>query len=266
MTHYRFAEDKHLHSLDGKPLIGTTTALSVVEKPLTWWASGQAVGAMGWLNPKKHDANDCLVSAGVVLTEIKLETVGDYVNRLNKAYRAHHDLKEKRAGEGTDLHALAEEYIGLHIKGQIPLFVDPKLKAFVDWCNKNVHRFLFSEIHCYSERLWVGGKTDFGFEDMEGNWVLADIKSRDKDYFTDHLQCGLYDIQLSENGGFDKDGNKIWETARNGGRTGIFQQHAIFTMGEKFTEPVFSKSVYANKDGGEHALELYKIRQQFEDK
>lgn len=224
-----------------------------------------AVGSMGWLNPKKHDPNDCLVSAGAVLTDIKLGTIGDYVKRLNKAYRAHHELKEKRAGEGTDLHALAEAWIKWKMEDHSDEFLGgagnypPILEPFVSWGLKNVKRFLFSEIHCYSERLWVGGKTDFGYEDMDGNYVLADIKSRDKDYFSDHVQCGGYDIQISENGTMDKNGNCISDQLPR------FNKHAIFTLGDNFKEPIFSDPE-RNRRAFEAAVTLYKEKMFWEGK
>jgi hypothetical protein len=43
----------HLHLLDNKPLIGTTTAGKVLAKQgLPWWASACAVKTLGWTDPK----------------------------------------------------------------------------------------------------------------------------------------------------------------------------------------------------------------------
>ncbi len=270
MNRYSFNEEKHIHSLYGKPLIGTTTALSIISKELTWWASGMACAEFGWLNPKKHTKEECLQAAEKGLRNINSTFCPDagvweweeWNKFLNRAYRAHHDFKEKRAGEGTDLHELAEQWIGTCLKENggrpdEPLLVDLKLKQFVEWCLKNVKRFLFSEIHCYSERLWVGGKTDFGYEDSKGNYILADIKSRDQDYFSDHVQCGGYDIQLIENGGFDKDGNRLWPIKER------FYKHAIFTLGDKFKEPVFSEPT-ENRKAFEYAIGLYKLKQAYD--
>lgn len=259
MNLYSFDEENHIHKRCGKPLIGTTTSLEIIAKPLVWWASGMCAGVFGWLNSKKHDLNERLVAAGEMLTNIKLMTIKEYLDLLDKAYKAHNAKKEARAKEGTDLHALAEEYVRQKMAGIEPLFVHEKLKAFVSWCDVNVKRFLFCEIHCYSEKLWVGGKTDIGFEMFNGDYVLSDIKSRDQDYFTDHVQCGGYDIQITENGeGYDKDGNVIWKMDRP------FNRHAIFTLGDKFKEPIFSKSVEANKQNFIHAVGLYKGKQEFE--
>lgn len=284
INRYNFDEEKHIHLLDGRPLIGTTTALGIISKELTWWASGMAVGSLGWLHKGKDKDGvipfrdkerlasreiERLVFAGTKLTEIKLMTVQEYIDLLDMAYRAHNAKKESRAQEGTDLHELVERWIKAQMdvapfkaSGENLIGNFDKLKPFIDWCEKNVKRFLFSEIHCYSERLGCGGKTDFGYEDIIGNYVLADAKSRDKDYFSDHLQVGLYDIQLSENGGFDKNGNLIWD----GAKKAHFDKHAIFTLGEAFKEPVISASAELNRRGGEFAINLYKVRQQFEGK
>lgn len=263
MNRYKFIDEnkEHLHTLDGKPLIGTTTALSIISKELTWWASGMACAEFGWLNPKKNKSEDCEHEAIKGQQKIKAMAESEYIYFLNKAYRAHNDFKEKRAGEGTDLHDLAEQLIKWKMEGLEPLLIDPRLKSFFEWTEKNVKRFLFSEIHCYSERLWVGGKTDFGYEDMEGNYVLADIKSRDKDYFSDHVQCGGYDIQLQTSNGLDKDGNLIWKEETDK----WFKHHAIFTLGDKFKEPVFSDPE-DNRNAFECALGLYKLKQAYEEK
>ena len=38
---YKFDAKEHLHSLDSKPLVGTSTVMGIVAKPLTWWAAGK---------------------------------------------------------------------------------------------------------------------------------------------------------------------------------------------------------------------------------
>lgn len=282
MNRYKFIDEKgeHLHTLDDKPLLGTTTILKVISKELTWWASGMAVGEMGWKNPKRNDdgtyikdkaelvkrKEHCILNARGKLSQIIGMNDKEYFGLLETAYKAHNTKKEARAEEGTDLHKLANEWIIWKMSGKSFIEVNEinhfdKLQPFIQWCEKNVKRFLFSEIHCYSESLWVGGGTDFGYEDWDNKYVLADIKSRDKDYFSDHVQCGGYDIQLKENGGFDKNGNKVFNHHE---MMSDFNRHAIFTLGDNFKEPVFSipsKNIEAFKC----ALGLYKLREGFED-
>lgn len=281
---YRFDEVAHVHSLDNKPLIGTTTALGIIGKELSWWSSGMACKEMGWL-PKNRDENNQeinrydkagleerqlqrITAAGVKLTDIKLMTIKQYLTLLDTAYRAHHEHKEARAVEGTDVHKLVEDYIHFKMNGgevvaddELFPYVPPEsIQPFVRWCDKNVKRFLFSEIHCYSERLWVGGKTDFGYESIQGDYVLADVKSREKWYFSDMAQCGGYALQIIENGGLDKNGKDIFRLDKP------FTAHAMFPITEKFKEPFISAHCQDNEDAFENAVNLYKAKQRFEGK
>ena len=270
MSKYRFLDEnkEHIHQIDRgqgwENLYGTTTAIdeTLQKGGLTWWASSMAVGTMGWLNPKKFEKETRLDSAAKSLFAIKTMDSDQYLDLLDEAYKSHNTKKLSRAKEGIDLHELAEEYIKYVMGGKSPNREGNKIELlvpFIKWCDKNVKRFLFSEIHAFSEKLWVGGKLDFGAELVNGDYILADIKSRDSDYLSDHIQCGFYDLQLSESKeGYDKDGNVVWKMERP------FDKHAIFTLGEKFTEPKFSESVSMNKEGAIHTLALYKIKQRFE--
>ena len=47
MNRYAFNEQDHIPALDGKPLMGTSTVVGVLSKPLTWWAAGEAVKKLG---------------------------------------------------------------------------------------------------------------------------------------------------------------------------------------------------------------------------
>ena len=199
-------------------------------------------------------------------------TTEQYLDLLDLSYMAHHAKKESRAIEGTDLHALASTYINSIMRGDGLMEADDphefdKLIPFISWCNKNVKRFLFSEIHCFSERLHVGGKTDFGYESNAGEYVLADIKSRDKMYFSDFVQCGAYDLQIQENQGLDKDGNVVWDNvSKNSGNALNFNAHAIFGLGENFKEPVISRETEKNRQAFENCVSLYKLKNEFENK
>jgi hypothetical protein len=58
--------ENHVHLLNDKPLIGTSTVVGVIAKPLTWWASGLAVEEMGWqkkLDPRKFTADEVKLNA-----------------------------------------------------------------------------------------------------------------------------------------------------------------------------------------------------------
>src|SRR5581483_2247479 len=128
---YRYYDDvgQHLHTLDGKPLIGTSTATKVISKPLTWWASGLAVKALapGWEKPldkrkkwtveeiEKHQASR---KSGVEAIKHRILNSSDneIVSLLDKAYRAHTETLKEAAEEGTDMHAELEGYVKLCIE------------------------------------------------------------------------------------------------------------------------------------------------------
>lgn len=258
---YKFDAEKHCHTLNGKPLIGTTTALEVLSKPLMWWAAGMACSEFGWLNPKTNEKDKCMNYAELKLSEIKNMEPSQYIKLLNKAYYAHNTKKKTSAEQGIDLHESAENFIKDKIAKRKPLIKDERIEPFVLWAEHNVKQFLFSEIHLYSEKFWVGGIADFGYLNLSNEFVLGDIKSSKTAYFSHFCQLGAYDIQLTENkSGFDRDGNKIFELKQP------IKQHAIFCFGDKFSEPVVSDSVENNRLSYECILELYKQKQLFEGK
>lgn len=258
---YSFNAELHAHSFKGRPLIGTTTALSVISKPLTYWASGMAVAEMGWINPKLATLKECQDRAETFHETIKKMSTMEYVQLLNRAYKAHSKNLKKTAGEGVDLHSSVEDFVRSKIDGNPLMFPDERIKTFIEWSEKNVKQFLFTEIYLYSEELWVGGIADFSYLDMNGDLVLGDIKSSKDAYFSHFVQCGGYNIQLAENkGGFDANGKKIFEL------TQPIKYHAIFPFGKGFTEPVINMNTERDKRSFISALTLYKEMQAFEGK
>lgn len=126
MNRYKFLNenDEHLHTLDGKPLIGTSTALKVLAKPLTWWAAGLAVAELGWVKevktwdkpkPTKEDIEKNkiarLLAAELGLEKIKNMDPKEFLALLDIAYKAHSTNLKKTAGAGTDLHLELSNYV-----------------------------------------------------------------------------------------------------------------------------------------------------------
>lgn len=259
---YRFYEDKHLHTLDGKALTGTTTALEIISKPLTWWASGQACGRLGWVNPKNNGKEAVLQAASKGLEEIKGLSEAQYVALLNEAYRAHNTKKEKAAVDGTDMHGELEIYATdcLKLNNGIPMdspFYSEKIRPFIEWALKNIKQFLWSEIYMYSRRLWTGGISDLGYLSVLDRVVLGDFKSSKDAYFGNFAQAGGYDIQLSENGGLTALGEKVFELPK------AVDEYAIFTFGDGFKVRIETET-QKYKDAFEAALKLYKAKQFFD--
>lgn len=221
MNKYFFDKENHIHTLDGQPLIGTSSMASVLAKGgLTYWASGLAVEKFGWTNkgnaktgwtPKQKR----LDTAIKVRQEVSQLTDEQYLTHLDEAYSAHTKKLQSSAKDGTDMHSIMEEYVKLCLETNsgvpIPLLnnQDKKLAILVGWSLKNVKRFLWSEAHCYSSKLWIGGISDVGFEDKNGKYAILDFKSSKDVYLSQFWQCIGYAIQIEENGLFTTDGDLI---------------------------------------------------------
>lgn len=218
---YKFDQENHIHTLGGVPLIGTSSMASVLSKPLTYWASGLAVEKFGWINKgnakkgfeKKEKRLSVASSRRKEITKLNDE---DYLKLLDEAYSAHATKLKDSASDGVDLHAECEKYVKNWIlcnnsktKMVDHTEYDPKIKPFIEWAEKNVKRFLWSEAHCYSKELWLGGITDCGYEDMNGKYAILDFKSSKDVYLSQFWQCVGYAIQAEENGLFTAEGELI---------------------------------------------------------
>lgn len=225
MEGYHYDDQAHYHTLDGKPLIGTSTLANVLAKPgLTWWASGLCAERFGWTHP--GNAKDGWVSKDVRIkyaneTREKIDFLDDdeYLKLVDGAYRAHTTQLHSAAISGTDMHAVMERYVkacidknaGVPLKGST---VDPKLALFVTWALSHVKRFLWSEVNCYSREYWLGGISDCGYEDLEGKVAILDFKSSKEAYTSQFWQCVGYAIQIEENGGYSPGGVKVLEPVK----------------------------------------------------
>ena len=262
MNRYKFEKEAHVHSLDQKRLYGTTTILDVLGKSLTWWSSGLAVAELGWLNPKLHTPEERMDASQIGHATILNMTPKEFQALLDKAYRAHKTTLDKKADDGTDLHHELSVYVQSQIDGVpfgqstcSPKYWD-KVHQFIEWSKVNVREFILSEAHCYSERLWVGGQFDLLYIDNQGRMMLGDFKSAKDCYFSQFVQLGGYDIQLSENGALDKDGNMLYRPP-----TPSIQGHAVFFFGAKTFEPAISFNTARNKRAFESCVSLYKDRE-----
>lgn len=268
---YFFDEENHIHELDGKPLIGTSSMSSVLYKPLTWWASGLAVGKLGWVHKgdktkgflKKEERINAVREK---LDEIKLMNAAQFLDLLDEAYAAHSKKLDRSAQEGTDMHAVMEAYIKHCIKNNdsqpdkdyqseyvnISEENKNKLKILIDWSVSTVKRFLWSEAHCYSRKYWLGGITDCGYEDINGKYAVLDFKSSKDVYISQFWQCVGYALQLEENGGFDKNGVKLFELDRP------IDYVSVLAFGMKNPEVLSNYDMAGGKEAVESMITLYK--------
>jgi hypothetical protein len=212
---FSFDSTKHAYTLDGKPLVGTTTLIGeMFPPPLTWWASGMALEKMGWLNPKNHSAEEVLESAWTGWTKIREMPSGEFADFLQECYRNHNTFKERAGAHGTDIHALIEDWINLCISDSEGTPDSPfpeEIKLFAEWAKVSVGKFLYSEALVYSEILWLAGTLDFIYE-KDGKTYLGDIKTSKSIYPSHFIQMGLYDCQQGENGFYTAKGEKIGES------------------------------------------------------
>lgn len=270
MNRYKFLDgpddkgkEQHVHTLDGKVLLGTSTVLSVLSKPLTWWAAGQAVSHLGWTpiripGTKKYAPKDERVAvAAERLESIKDLTPDQYLKELDAAYYAHSKKLDSSAVAGTAMHAVLEEYVKDCLDdGGRPYEVKksehPALDVFSKWAVKNVGQFVASEIHCYSERLWTGGIVDLLYEDKKGNRVVFDFKSSKEAYDSHFLQDAGYATAISENGGYTKDGDRILAPTH-------FDYYGVFPFGMENAVPKFRQDTAELMSGFESCVGLYKL-------
>jgi len=259
---YRFDKKIHLHLLDEKPLTGTSSIEDVLSKPLTWWASGKAVETFGWLYPKiKKD--------GKVVGEVSLEerlkvseplrlaigkdTPEEYLKRLDEAYKAHSVKLKDSAKSGVNLHEELERFV----KGEMGIMpkgtYDPKIQPFIDWAEKTVKQFLYSESHCFDQELWVGGISDAGAEMNDGTLALLDFKSAKEAYTAHFIQAAGYAIQIEKNGLWDSQGkvNKKLDKP--------FDSLIVIPFGAEVIEPAIRHNVADYKEGFRNCVSLYRL-------
>ena len=273
---YRFDAENHIHLLDGKPLMGTSTIVDVIGKPLAWYGAGCAVKEFGCPDPKlltklhngkaTKEEKDILINAAQeVIGRWNLEpiTFSEILHLWNRAYRAHHDYKETRADVGTDMHRELEVYIKNCIAcGGAPMAPSPDCSKeetfFAEWSLNNVNRFLWSEAHVFSERLRTGGITDAGCLVNNGSTCILDFKSAKEPYLSHFVQCGGYSIAVSENGLYDKDGNRI-------GPKYCAKSLVVLTFGLDTTPKIRVENVVSKWERRfESAVDLHKGREEFE--
>jgi len=114
---------------------------------------------------------------------------------------------------------------------------DPKINPFIEWARKNVKKYLWSEVHCYSEKNWIGGISDVGIELNDGRVGIFDFKSAKEAYDSHFFQIAGYDIQISENGGFDAEGNKTFTLPKP------LEFYAVIPFGAENIIPIFNEDL-----------------------
>jgi len=258
---YRYLDEKkqHLHTLNSKPLFGTSTIVGVLSKPLTWWASGLAVAKLGWVNSKEAKKEIRLEKAKEKKSQIAEMSDEEYLSLLDEAYKAHSVKLDTSAQAGTDMHALLENYINKCIKENkrepmLPRETDERpVQIFAQWATNNVKRFIWSEANCYSERLWVGGISDVGAEMVDGTYAIIDFKSSKEAYESQFIQCAGYAIQIEENGVLTSDGKVVLKLSKP------ISKVIIFPFGSPTPTPEYRMNIEQLKQAFEACTLLHKL-------
>lgn len=132
---------------------------------------------------------------------------------------------------------------------------DKQVEQFAAWARENVKRFLWSEMHTYSEKHWLGGITDAGAELKNGALAIIDFKSSKDAYPTQFWQIGGYDIQLQENGGFTAEGTPVLGPIK-------VDCHIVFPFGAEIPEAQVRFDVESDREAFLAALVLHKKQQE----
>ena len=222
---YKFDEKKHAHTLDGKPLMGVTTVLSVISKPsLIQWSANMACDYV--------DSRSMEFFNNPTL----------FKDILKEARTAHRKKKEKAGDWGTKVHEAVEDWIK---RGVEPVGLDEMgvraFENFKKWAEDNNVKFIESEKHLYSREMWIGGIVDLVFE-MDGKKYIGDIKTSSGIYNEAFFQMGAYHLMLEEMGEKDVAGYIVINLKKDG------------TMDMKRAD-----NMKINQDAFKHALGLYKI-------
>ncbi len=199
------------------------------------------------------------------LLQIQHMKSDEYFALIDKAYRAHDVYMRSRAKPGKDLHAECESFVKDFMQYDIAIFgaesvYEPQIRPFVQWTEKNVKRFLWSEAHCYSEKHWIGGISDAGYETKQGKFGVLDFKSSKEAYMDQFWQCAGYAIQIEENGVLDANGNKIWPLSpadRPTGQNHRFDEVCVFPFGGDEPRPYFHVDIQGAKEAFLAELFIY---------
>ncbi len=234
---YKFNKEDHVHELlmDGvwKGLTGTSSVVDVLAKQLSWWASGLAVSHLGWTNSKirvdgKYKTiplEERLDKVTPRLNDIKRMTEEEFLKELDVAYNAHMNSLKNSAQSGADRHEMCEKYVKAHMAGNKRFIPDKSISSFVEWTDQNVKRFLWSELNCFNEDLFVGGISDAGVELKNGEYAIIDFKSSKDAYPSHFFQIAGYDLQISKNGGYTATGEKVFDLDKE------ITQYIVFPFG-----------------------------------
>lgn len=228
----------HLHTLDDKPLMGTSTVVKILGKGdgLLIWAVNCAVDHI-----KKN------------VYEVDIDVlVNETLEEARDAWKTNRD---KSAKKGTERHATLEDYVRECIKeneGRPLVRQIDGVQPFIDWSVKNVKRFIGTELNCYSRDLWVGGICDLVVEMNDGKVLIGDHKSSKEAYLDQFIQTALYGLLIKSSGGLTADGEEVLKVPEVNG-------YVIFPFRSSPFTPEYVYDVEGYESAAKACVQLYKL-------
>jgi len=246
---YTFNEGKHIHELDGKPLMGVTTVLGTLSKPaLIGWAANMAVD---YVDKARHSE------------KFKLEDLPDILKEARTAWRT----KRDKAGEaGTSVHDLIETWINNSIAGNIETeHENPQVQEFINWAIQENVEFIEAEKHMYSEKYWIGGICDFICK-IDGDLYVGDIKTGKAIYEDFWFQTSAYSLMLE--GWKETTQSKLQKLMTKWGLAGAPKEVGVYgniivnvpKAGGMNVKRLRGEQIRQNIQTFIHILEVYKVR------
>ena len=265
---YRFIDEgrKHMHTIDGKPLLGTSSVVDIIAKTLHWWSAELAAVEcleVGEKIPTIREEYLAVAKLPQIEKKKGIDALCVKYPIFRKARYAHHEKKNEVADTGTDMHAELEKYVKKCIEqnGGNPLALpkDPKehlaVIQFADWSFDNIEKFLFSEGYCYAKEAWVGGICDCGALMKNSKIAIFDFKSAKEAYYGHFIQVAGYALEIEENGVLDKNGNLVLKLDKP------IEELYVVPFGAEDTTPRVRYDVEDKKIDFLAAVRLYKGEQ-----
>ena len=260
MTIYKYIDEgrKHMHTIDGKPLLGTSSVVDIIAKTLHWWSAELAAIECleaGEKIPTIREEYLAVAKLPQIEKKKGIDALCIKYPIFRKARYAHFEKKNESADTGTDLHLELSNYILECIeknKGEPLGALNSKIKNFVDWSLVNVEKFLFSEGYCYALEAWVGGICDCGALMKNGKIAIFDFKSAKEAYYGQFIQVAGYALEIEENGVLDRDGNLILKLDKP------IEELYVVPFGAEDTTPRVRYDVEEKKIDFLAAVRLYK--------
>lgn len=234
---YRFDEDKHVHSLNGKPLTGVTSLIDkTLSKPaLIPWAVKTTIE---WIQ------NNCPLQSSIDGTSAYIVTKLD----LENAKKEHSKRKTDAGDWGTRVHSSCEQWC---ITGELPVDEDilPSVMNFVNFIQDNGFVVKGVERNVWSKEWWIGGIFDLVLE-KDGKVYIADIKTSSGIYDSHFIQMGAYYKCILENNwqkdyGVEEFSGAIVINLKKDGKIATCFSSALNVMVDVYGSIV---NIYRNKD------------------